>query len=104
MDLTTIGRSTLPGPVLAGVGTASMSAGDVGWCTAIVVFSLHMIVKHIVDSPLSIAAIFGVLGGKARREDAREMAKILCERPDDDPPAIDPPRRRRRRQRLRKRR
>jgi hypothetical protein len=77
-------------PVLAGIG--------------IVAYYVHKIVRGLIDSPLSIAAIFGVLGGKARREDAREMAKILCERPDDEPPAIEPPRRWRRRRKPRRKR
>ena len=73
----------------------------------VVCICIYKIVRHVLDSPLSIATIFGVLAGKERREDARRLVELLCDQRDDGQEAIEgpnqrPPRWWRRRKRRRR--
>lgn len=43
-----------------------------------VAYLVYRTVRHLLDSPLSIATIFGVLGGQERRKDAIEIVDKLC--------------------------
>jgi hypothetical protein len=72
-------------------------------------YGAYRVLHRLVDSPLTIATIFGVLGGEDRRKDAKEIVELLCKNEEDDEkPAIEaphpparPPRRRRRHKRRR---
>jgi hypothetical protein len=65
-------------------------------------YGIYKIVRQIVDSPLSIATFFASVADKERREDARQLVELLCNKDDEgDPPAIQAPLRRRPRNRRR---
>ncbi|TWJ20743.1 hypothetical protein [Micromonospora endolithica] len=53
-----------------------------------VAYLVYRTVRHLLDSPLSIATIFGVLGGSERRKDAIEIVGKLCAE-DEDQAAIE---------------
>lgn len=72
-------------------------------------YGLYKIIRHVVDSPLFIATFVGSVAGKERREDARQLVELLCNKDsEDEAPAIvwpsPQPRRTRRQNRQRRKR
>ncbi|MDG4803425.1 hypothetical protein [Micromonospora sp. WMMD980] len=74
----------------------------------VVAYLVYRAIRRLLESPLSIATLFGVLGGQNRRRDAIEIVGKLCAADEDrqagEPPSPTLPRRWRRRRRRRRRR
>jgi hypothetical protein len=72
---------------------------------AVVVYYVYKVISKALDSPMSIATIFGVMGTKNQRRDAQQVLKVLCHHNEEEASTEDPapakrrPRHRRRRKR-----
>lgn len=51
-----------------------------------VVYYAYKVISKALDSPMSIATIFGVMGTKDQRRDAQQVLKVLCKHGEEEPP------------------
>ncbi|GAA2660911.1 hypothetical protein Adu01nite_94180 [Paractinoplanes durhamensis] len=79
---------------LADLSKALLSASPTALVVVIVAYLIYRIARQLLNSPLGAATLIGLLAGKERRKDARELVRLLCGRPstasEDPDPQIAP--------------